>query len=679
MSFAAPFWLYFTPFLLLACGAILVYGLRRRETLLGRFAADRLIDSLTKKASTQRTRLKAACFMLAVASIGIALARPQLGVEWSERKSRGLDIVFVLDSSKSMLATDIRPTRLDRAKLAIIDLVERLESDRIGLIAFAGQAFLQTPPTLDYSAFRESLEAVDPSILTSGGSDLGQALRETIEAFPTETNVKVAVLLTDGEDLGGDALAASEAAKASGIQVFTVGIGTPEGDYLRITQSDGSGEFIRDSDGQPVRSQLDEATLQEIARLTNGGYSRLSSESLNRLFEDVIATLPRSERTSEMKEIPIERFQWALAAALILLLLESFIRRRARSSLQAVSLIALLFVTTPGESTAQDISGNDPRVLYNHAHESLLSEAYEAAIQAYESAIAASEDLELQRDALYNIGHAQHQKGRQLYLSGDPQGALESITAAEQSFASALEMGPEDSAIAEDLKKIADVRKAIEDFLEQQAQQQQQQEEEEPQDSSEESEDSQSPEDEQDSGASSGESGDPSQQENQESEKNDTNENSDASQSSENGNSQQAPDDREASGDGDPSSQPSEAQDRESSADKESAPEESDEMSDENSSPESTRNPLEDVPQSLAESDPSTPESDGETSGVPEGEASNPEDGAAAATVQQRATEFEGMTEAEAAALLDSLQNKENLLPFIDARPTRGQRQIRDW
>ena len=277
MSFEDPVWFTITPILLLLFGGMLTYGFRRRDALLGRFAASRLLEQLTERASFTRTWIKAGCILLAVLAIGTALARPQLGVEWSERKARGLDIVFILDSSKSMLATDLRPTRLDRAKLAIIDLVERLESDRIGLIAFAGQAFLQTPPTLDYSAFHESLDAIDPSIMTSGGSDLGNAINEATEAFPSENNVKVALLLTDGEDLSGNAATAAATAREDGIQVYAIGIGTPEGEYLRIRNEQGIEEFVRDANGQPVLSKLDEDTLQAIAQATGGNYSRLSS------------------------------------------------------------------------------------------------------------------------------------------------------------------------------------------------------------------------------------------------------------------------------------------------------------------------------------------------------------------------------------------------------------------
>lgn len=197
MIFESPAWLYIAPALALLAGSLIAYGLRQRTQLLQKFAAERLLPRLTEKAPLRRTFIKAAFVVLGVTLIAIALARPQYGVKWSEQKARGLDIVFALDSSKSMLATDIRPTRLERAKLAIRDLMERLESDRVGLVAFAGQAFLQTPPTLDYSAFRESLEATNPSVLSRGGSDIGRALEEATKAFPTESNVKVVVLLTD--------------------------------------------------------------------------------------------------------------------------------------------------------------------------------------------------------------------------------------------------------------------------------------------------------------------------------------------------------------------------------------------------------------------------------------------------------------------------------------------------
>ncbi|MEC7287553.1 MAG: VWA domain-containing protein, partial [Verrucomicrobiota bacterium] len=406
MSFEDPVWLRITPILVLLFGGILAYGFRRRDALLGRFAASRLIDQLTEKASLTRAWIKAGCILLAVLAIGIAHARPQLGVEWSERKARGMDIVFILDSSKSMLATDLRPTRLDRAKLAIIDLIERLEGDRIGLIAFAGQAFLQTPPTLDYSAFRESLDAIDPSIMTSGGSDLGNAIDEATKAFPSQNNVKVVVLLTDGEDLSGNAASSAITAHEDGIQVFTIGIGTPEGEYLRIRNEQGIEEFVRDSSGQPVLSKLDENTLQTIAQATGGIYSQLSSDSLDQLYNSVIAMLPREERESELQEIGIERFQWALTLALISLVFDILIRRRRSATIHAGMLILATLTLSPTDTIAETESNPNAYSNYNAAYRALTQGDYEAAQAGYENALSNTNDLNLQRDALYNLAHA---------------------------------------------------------------------------------------------------------------------------------------------------------------------------------------------------------------------------------------------------------------------------------
>ena len=494
MSFAQPIWLYCIPLLLLLFGGMVAYGLRRRDALLGHFAASRLLDQLTEQASLSRTWIKAACILLAVLALGVALARPQLGVEWTERKARGLDIVFVIDSSKSMLATDIRPSRLDRAKLAVRDLLQRLESDRVGLVAFAGQAFLQTPPTLDYAAFRESLDAIDPTIMTSGGSDLGNAIKEASEAFPSENNVKVVVLLTDGEDLSGGAEQAAEVAHESGIQIFAIGIGTPEGAYLRIPNEQGIEEFVRDADGQPVRSQLDEATLQTIALTTGGNYRRLSSDSLDELYRSVIATLPREERESELQEVRIERFQWPLAAALLFLVLEFFIRRRRASTVQVGLIIAAILCLQPHEAVAQEnppaqdappTEPNDARQQFNRAYEALSGGDYARALDQYSAAIAQTEDRRLQSDALYNMAHATHQLGRRQYEEGDLPGALEKMKKTEDLFQSAQELNPQDSEIDADLEQASRIRERIEQLIEEQKQQEKQEQEEQQSDQSE--------------------------------------------------------------------------------------------------------------------------------------------------------------------------------------------------
>ena len=661
MSFEDPVWLTMTPILLLLFGGMLAYGFRKRDALLGRFAASRLLDQLTEQASITRTWIKAGCILLAVLAIGIALARPQLGVEWSERKARGLDIVFILDSSKSMLATDLRPTRLDRAKLAIIDLVERLEGDRIGLIAFAGQAFLQTPPTLDYSAFHESLNAIDPNIMTSGGSDLGNAINEATEAFPSGNNVKVVVLLTDGEDLSGNAASAAVTAREDGIQVFAIGIGTPEGEYLRIRNEQGVEEFVRDSSGQPVLSKLDEGTLQAIAQGTGGSYSRLSSDSLDQLYNSVIARLPREERKSELQEIGTERFQWALASALVFLVFDILIRRRRSAAIHTGILIIATLTLSPTDTIAQTESNPDAYSNYNAAYKALVEGDYGAAQASYANALSRTNDLNLQRDALYNMGHATYQQGRTSYTDGDLQAALEHIKKAEAFFESAQEMDSTDNSIAQDLEKVAQVREAIEKLIEQQQpedSEEQSGESEENQDSSSEGEDS---EDSQDSEQSeSGEQGEDSSKDQQNQENQSGEESSEQSQQNQEGSEGDQPEES-----GDPQNQESTGEGGES----ESA---------QSADQESTQDPVDDIPQTQSGEEGEEPDDEGgQQAGTPEPTESESDEDGQAGSVDGEATE--GMTEAEAAALLDSLRGKETLLPFNNQARGGRPSDTRDW
>ena len=660
MSFEDPVWFTITPILLLLFGGMLTYGFRRRDALLGRFAASRLLEQLTERASFTRTWIKAGCILLAVLAIGTALARPQLGVEWSERKARGLDIVFILDSSKSMLATDLRPTRLDRAKLAIIDLVERLESDRIGLIAFAGQAFLQTPPTLDYSAFHESLDAIDPSIMTSGGSDLGNAINEATEAFPSENNVKVALLLTDGEDLSGNAATAAATAREDGIQVYAIGIGTPEGEYLRIRNEQGIEEFVRDANGQPVLSKLDEDTLQAIAQATGGNYSRLSSDSIDQFYNSIIARLPREARKSELQEIRIERFQWALTAALLFLVFDILIRSR-RSTKIHTSLIALLiFGFLPNDSQAQVALASedteapqadapqmtDARISYNSAYKALTEGDFTGAMQGYETALTQTGDLALQGKALYNLAHATYQQGRKSYESGDPQTALNQVKKAEALFQSAQEIATSDRSIQADIEQVSQVREAIEKLIEQQEPEDQQETPEgsqQNQDPSDEAEDSEnSPGGEQSEGGEKGEESSEQSNQNQEGSEGDSSEES-----------------------GDPQNQ-------------ESADEGEESESAQSPNQESTQDPVDDIPQPR-------PGDEGEESGGEEGQQAGAPEGTEGGSNEDDQADsmssegIEGMTEAEAAALLDSLRGKESLLPFIDQGRGSNQPKVRDW
>jgi Ca-activated chloride channel family protein len=697
MSFAQPIWLYLIPLLLLLFGGMVAYGLRKRDTLLGHFAASRLLDQLTEQASLSRTWIKAASILLAVFALALALARPQLGVEWTERKARGLDIVFIIDSSKSMLATDIRPSRLDRAKLAVLDLLKRLESDRVGLVAFAGQAFLQTPPTLDYAAFRESLEAVDPGIMTSGGSDLGNAIQEAAEAFPSENNVKVVVLLTDGEDLSGTAAQAAEAAKESGIQVFAIGIGTPEGAYLRIPNEQGIEEFIRDADGQPVRSQLDEATLQTVAQATGGSYSRLSADSLDQLYRSVIATLPREERQSELQEVRIERFQWALAAALLFLVLEFFIRRRRAPVVQTCLIAAFVLCLGPGEVSAQtdqtprdapSTKSTDARHQFNRAYEAFSAGEYTSALEQYEAAISHTEDRRLQGDALYNMAHAAHQLGRRDYEAGNLEGALEQMEKAEGLFQSAQELNPQDEGITSDLEQASRVREAVEKLIEEQEQAEQESSDE----SQQSDESSDSKESEQDGSEQSGDDGEAGESSDQGQQNEESSENGQDQSRENSSDASQSPDSGQSGDDGETSDDPGQSESQNTSESGEDASGQQDDAEDagapesdegsnasEANDSRSTQDPVDDLP-------PPQPDESGEESGEPEASSSVPDPAsegeageAGSAQSSMSGQPVEGMSEADAAALLDSLRGREQLLPFNDAARNGRSRETRDW
>lgn len=662
MSFEDPVWLRITPILVLLFGGVLAYGFRRRDALLGRFAASRLLNQLTEQASFTRAWIKAGCILLAVLAIGIAHARPLLGVEWSERKARGLDIVFILDSSKSMLATDLRPTRLDRAKLAIIDLVERLEGDRIGLIAFAGQAFLQTPPTLDYSTFYESLDAIDPSIMTSGGSDLGNAIDEATKAFPSQNNIKVVVLLTDGEDLSGNAASAATRAREDGIQVFTIGIGTPEGEYLRIRNEQGIEEFVRDSSGQPILSKLDENTLQAIAQATGGIYSQLSSDSLDQLYNSVIARLPREERESELQEIDIERFQWALTFALVFLVFDILIRRRRSAAIDTSMLILATLTLSPTDTIAKTESNLNAYSNYNAAYRALAQGDYEAAQAGYENVLSLTNDLSLQRDALYNLAHATYQQGRTSYENGDPQVALVQVEKAEALFQSVQEIDTSDTSIQADIEQVSRVREAIEKLIEQQQSQdskEQSEESEENQDSSEEGEDSEDSQDSEQSETSEQGENSSKDQQNQENESGEES-------------TEQSKQDQEGE-EGDPSEESGDQKNQETTDEEGEGASANDQ--------ESTEDPLDDIPQSQpGEENGESGDEEGQQAGTTEAtEATEGESKQDDQAGSMSSEVIEGMTEAEAAALLDSLRGKETLLPFNNQARGKRSGDTRDW
>ncbi|HAH21392.1 MAG TPA: hypothetical protein DCL49_10880 [Candidatus Omnitrophica bacterium] len=327
MRFAEPYFLYS-----IAAAGILIgfYGWSfiRRRRILRKVADPRLLPELMVSVDVAKQKLKAGVLMVGILFCFCALLRPQWGFHWEELKRKGLDIVVAVDTSKSMLAEDIKPNRLERTKLALRDFTKNLRGDRIGLIAFAGSAFLQCPLTYDYGGFLLSLDSLDVTTIPQGGTSLSSALREALRSYEGgQKKHKVLVIITDGEDHEGDPLKVVEEAKKEGITVFCIGIGTREGELISITTESGQKEFLKDRVGNVVKSRLDEVTLQKIALMTMGSYVRSTSAEfgLELLYKEKFSKMEKREIKGAMNKQYEERFQIPLAFALLFFLVEPFI------------------------------------------------------------------------------------------------------------------------------------------------------------------------------------------------------------------------------------------------------------------------------------------------------------------------------------------------------------------
>lgn len=361
MNFYSPIWLYAGIAITLAAVAVLVAAARRRRKSLEIFASAKLAPELSKSYSPLKAGLKNAFFVAAIAAVCAALARPQYGYRWEESKSKGVDIIFAIDTSKSMLAEDITPNRLERAKLAVLDIVDMLKGDRIGIVAFSGQAFLQCPLTLDYDAFRMSLDALDTNVIQRGGTNIAAAIDEAQTAFEHTSARKILVLISDGEELEASAVERAKLAKDGGLTIYTLGVGGERGQAITITDEYGRTVKVKDENGKIVTSRLNEKVLAEVASAAGGFYGKLSPESAEKLFNSAIEPSQRSELSSRMKRLAIERFQIPLAVAIVLLALESLIgtRRFFGAGKGAFFLAALLAATLPREARAQDAPQQD--------------------------------------------------------------------------------------------------------------------------------------------------------------------------------------------------------------------------------------------------------------------------------------------------------------------------------
>ncbi len=332
MKFGAP---HNTVWLWLVFGLIVFYiwAFRSRRKALEKFANFDLLKGISKEVSIRRKKIKSYMVIIAFTFLIIALMRPQWGFRWQEVKRHGLDILIALDTSNSMLAEDVLPNRLERSKLAVKDLVKKLKGDRMGLVCFAGRAFLQCPLTIDYDGFLLSLEDVGADTIPLGGTAISQAINVALKSYEGGgEKYKILVIITDGEDHEGGIDNAIQRAKEARIKIFCVGIGSSEGELIPIDTSRGKREFLKDAEGNIVKTRLNESLLQKIALETGGAYVRGTGAELGLdvIYDKWLSKMEKQELKSKMEKQYYERFQLPLAIAFLLLLIEPLIGDRRK-------------------------------------------------------------------------------------------------------------------------------------------------------------------------------------------------------------------------------------------------------------------------------------------------------------------------------------------------------------
>jgi Ca-activated chloride channel family protein len=441
---------------------------RQKQKLLAQFISARLLPTLTTGISPARQKLRFAFLIMAVAFLIVALTRLQYGFDLEEVQQNGLDIVVAIDTSKSMLATDIAPNRLERAKLAALELMQRAGTDRMGLVAFAGDAFLECPLTIDNTAFQQSVQALNVNSIPQGGTAIAGAIQAAQTAFKENDAHKVLVLFTDGEDNDSEtgALMAAQSATKDGLKIFTIGIGTAAGDLIRVTDANGNSDYVRDEQGNVVKSHLNENLLQQIAGATGGFYLPLrGADTMDTLYERGLEPLPKSESSEKLIRRYHERFQWPLAIAILFLLAEMFLPERKkskvqgpRSKVQTTAIAALiLFLLLPVVTNASpasalsdyksgnytnalaefsrlaEIQTNDLRLVFNAGAAAYRATNYDEALQNFQL-VTLSPDLKLQQQAFYNLGNTQYRIGESKF---EPN--TEGLDAMEENWKQALQ------------------------------------------------------------------------------------------------------------------------------------------------------------------------------------------------------------------------------------------------
>lgn len=465
------------------------WGERVKQKLLTQFVEARLLSSLTVGISMARRKWRYALVLMAVALLIVTIARPQYGYDKEEVQQSGLDIVVAVDTSKSMLATDIAPDRLERAKLAALELMQTAKADRLGLVAFAGDAFLECPLTIDDTAFQQSVQALDVNSIPQGGTAIASAINTALSTFKEKTHHMALVLFTDGEDNDEGALQAAQNAAQAGLKIFTIGIGSAEGTLVQIPDGNGNTDYIRDEKGEVLKTKLNEPLLQQIATVTGGFYLPLRGGStIETLYERGLAAMPKSENAEKVVRRYHEQFQWPLTAAVLLLLAEFFLPERKRRGtprpvaaalVLGISLLAAGAQASPATALRDYASGNytnaleeftrlaevrtnDLRLVFNAGDAAYRATNFDAAREFFTQATL-SPDLKLQQRAFFNLGNTEFQLAKQ---AKDLDALQEGFENAAKIYARAVDLDKTDADAAYNLDFAKNAAEQIRRFKE---------------------------------------------------------------------------------------------------------------------------------------------------------------------------------------------------------------------
>ena len=496
--------LWLTALVVPMLGLFFGWAWRRRSERVAQFIHANLVEQLTLGLSVIRRKAKLILLLVVVLLLFLALARPKGGYELQKTETRSLDILVAVDTSRSMLATDQSPNRLERAKLAVLDLMRLAKRDRLGLIAFSGTAFLQCPLTIDRNAFIQNVNSLSTDIIPQGGTAISEAITEALRTFKKEEdNHKVLVLMTDGEDHEAGVTEAAEKANNIGMKIFTIGLGSPEGELIQLPNPQtGRLEFLKDESGNVVKSRLNETLLRKLSTDTGAFYLPLQgADTMERLYEAGLAGLTPNRVENQMTKRYIERYQWLLGLAVFLLLGEMLLgegrRPSPKSSPAALAVLGLLLAAPAALATPADArrameqddfgralrlyekllveSPEDARLHYNAGAAAYGAGDFEKARNHFNSTLASPEaPLPLQQRAFYNLGNAMFRLGETTENPDDKAKRwIDALKKYEGAFelSQQLEKTPDD----EDAQFNTDIVKKRLEQLKQQQQQKQQQ------------------------------------------------------------------------------------------------------------------------------------------------------------------------------------------------------------